>query len=105
MSVDGGITSSTSQVLVLPVGDVQMGLGVTEFLCETKIDNVNLVTAFADAHQEIVGFDIAVNEITRVDVLDARDLIEKKKNEKKDKQSDKIMNEPVGQQVEEQSLD
>ena len=53
-----------------------MSLRVTEFFGETKVDNVNLVSTLPNAHQEIIGLDIAVNEIPRVDVLDTGDLIE-----------------------------
>jgi len=51
-----------------------MSLGVAELLCETEIDNIDLVTTLADTHQEIVRFDIAMNEVAGVDVLDSRDL-------------------------------
>lgn len=88
--VDRGVASGTGQVysisssyvssqcttltLVLPVGDVQMRLGVAVLLGETEINHVDLVAALADAHEEVVGLDVAVNEVTRVDVLDARNL-------------------------------
>jgi hypothetical protein len=70
MGVDGGVTSGTSQVLVLPVGNVKVGLRVSELLCETKIDDIDLVAALADAHQEVVRLDVTVNEVARVDILD-----------------------------------
>lgn len=72
MSVDGGITSGTRQVLVLSVWDVEVRLRVTVFLRQTKVDDIDLVTTLADAHQEIVRLDITVNERLGVDVLDAR---------------------------------
>ena len=53
-----------------------MSLRVAEFFCETEIDDVDLVTAFPNAHQEVIRFDITVDEITRVNILDTRDLIE-----------------------------
>lgn len=74
MSVDGGVTGSASEVLVLPVGDVKVGLGVAELLCETEVNDVYLVTALADTHQKVVWLDIAVDKVARVDVLDAGDL-------------------------------
>lgn len=74
MSVDGSVASGTSQVLVFPVRDVQVGLRVTEFLRETEVDYIYLIAALADAHQEIVGFDVTVYEVTGVDVLDTGDL-------------------------------
>ena len=74
MGVDGCVAGSTRQVLVLAVRDVQMGLGVTELLGKTKVNNVDLVAATANAHNEVVGLDIAMDEVARVNVLDARDL-------------------------------
>ena len=77
-----------------------MGLRVTEFFCETEIDDVDLVTAFPNAHQEVIRFDITVDEITRVNILDTRDLIEiMRKRTRKSHET----NEPAGLQGEEQS--
>ena len=73
MSVDTGITSSTSQVLVLTVRNMEVGLGVTVFLSKTKVNYVDLVTTLANSHQEIVRLDVTVDERLGVDVLDARD--------------------------------
>ena len=74
MRVDRGVTSGTRQILVLAVRDVQVGLGVPVLLRETKINDVNLVTTLPNAHEEVVGLDVAVDEVARVDVLDAGDL-------------------------------
>lgn len=72
VSVDTGITSGTSEVLVLTVGDVEVGLGVTVFLGQTKVNDIDLVSTLANTHQEIVGLDITVDEGFGMDVLDAR---------------------------------
>lgn len=72
MGVDTGIPGSTSQVLILAVRDVEVGLGVTVFLREAKIDDVNLVPTLSNAHQEVVRFDVTMDEGLGVDVLDAR---------------------------------
>lgn len=74
MGVDGSVAGGTGQVLVLAVGDVKMSLGVTEFLCKAEIDDVDLVATLADAHQKVVGFDVAVDEVTGVSILNAGDL-------------------------------
>lgn len=74
VGVDGGVTGGTSQVLVLAVGNMEMGLWVTEFLRKTKVDNVDLVATFSNAHQEVVGLDVTMDEVAGVDVLDTRDL-------------------------------
>src|SRR5689334_6030145 len=73
MRVDRCITSGASQVLVLAVWNVQMSLGVTVLLCKTEIDDVDLVSALANPHQEVVGLDITVDEIAGMDILNARD--------------------------------
>ena len=73
MGVDTGITGSTRNALVLMVEIVEVSLGVTVFLGETKIHHIDLVATFADAQQEVVGLDITVNNLLRVDVLNAGD--------------------------------
>jgi hypothetical protein len=81
MSVDAGIASGTSQVLVLSVWNVEMGLGIPVLLGQTKIDNIDLIAALANAHEEVVGLDVTVNERLGVNVLNARDkLIGEKKD-------------------------
>ena len=73
VSVDTGVTGSSSEVLVLTVGDVEVSLGVAVLLGQTKVNHVNLVATLADTHQEVIGLDITVNERLGVDVLDAGD--------------------------------
>jgi hypothetical protein len=81
MSVDAGITGSTSQVLILTVWDVEMSLGVTVLLGQTKVNDIDLVTTLADAHQEVVWLDVTMDEGLGVDVLDAGDeLISQQQN-------------------------
>lgn len=74
MRVDGCVARSTGQVLVLTIRDVQMGLGIAVLLGETEIDDIDLVSTLANAHQEVIGLDITMDEVTRVDVLDTGDL-------------------------------
>jgi hypothetical protein len=73
VSVDTGVTGSSSKVLVLTVRDVEMGLGVTVFLCKTEINDINLVSTLSNAHQEVIGLDITMDEGLGVDVFDAGD--------------------------------
>jgi len=74
MGVDTGVTGGSCQVLVFPVGDVKMTLWVAVLLCQSEIDDIDLVATLANAHQEVVGLDIAMNEVLRVDIFDARNL-------------------------------
>jgi hypothetical protein len=62
MSVDGSITGSTGQVLILTVWDVEMSLGVTVLLGKTEINDIDLVTTLSYAHEEVVWLDITVDE-------------------------------------------
>jgi len=81
VGVDRSITSSTGQVLVLTVWDVEVSLWVTVLLGQTEIDNIDLVATLADTHEEVVRLDITVDEGLGVDVLDAGDeLVCQQKN-------------------------
>jgi hypothetical protein len=73
VGVDGSVTGSTSQVLVLSVWDVEVCLRITVLLGQTEIDHVDLVATLANAHEEVVRLDITVDERLGVDVLDAGD--------------------------------
>lgn len=73
MGVNTSVTCSTRQVLVLTVWDVEMCLWVTVLLSKTKVDDVDLVASLSNAHQEIVGLNIAVDERLGVDILDTGD--------------------------------
>ena len=74
LGVDGRVAGGTREVLVLSVRDVEMGLGVAVLLRETEIDDVDLVAPLTNAHEEVVGLDITMDEVARVDVLDTGDL-------------------------------
>lgn len=70
MSIDTGITSRTGQILVLTVGNVEMGLGVAVFLGKTEIDDIDLIASLANTHQEVVGLDITMDERLGMNVFD-----------------------------------
>lgn len=73
MGVDGGITSGTSQVLVLTVWDVEVSLWVSVLLGQTEINYIDLVATLTNTHEEVVRLDITMNEGLGVNVLDAGD--------------------------------
>jgi hypothetical protein len=73
VSVDAGIAGGTSQVLVLSIRNVEVCLGIAVLLGQTEINDVNLVAALANAHEEVVRLDITVDEGLGVDVLNAGD--------------------------------
>ena len=74
MCVYGGVAGCASQVLVLAVGDVLMRAGVTVFLGQAEVDDVDQVALLAQSHQEIVWLHISVDEVLGVDVFNAADL-------------------------------
>jgi len=73
MGIDRSVPSGTSQVLVLPVGDMQVSLGVSVLLGETEINDIDLIASLSNTHEEIVGLDISVDKVSRVNVFDSRD--------------------------------
>lgn len=75
MGVNGGVSRGTRQVLVLSVRDVQVGLWVPVLFGQTEIDHVDLVAALADSHQKVIGLDVSMDKVSRVNVFDTGDLI------------------------------
>lgn len=73
MSVDGRITGSSRQVLVLTVWNVEVRLRVTVFLCQSEVDDVDLIPTLPNPHQEVVRLDITMDKRFGVDILDAGD--------------------------------
>ncbi|KAI0563609.1 casein kinase I [Gracilaria domingensis] len=73
MGVDGGVAGGTGEVLVLSVRDVNVGLVVAVLFGEAKVDDVDDVGLLSEAHQKVVGLDVAVQKGSRVDVLDPLD--------------------------------
>ena len=74
MCVDAGVAGGAGQVLVFPVRDVLVGARVAVLLRQPKVDHVDEVSLLAEPHQEVVRLHVAVDEVLRVDVLDAADL-------------------------------
>lgn len=70
MSVDAGITSSTRQILVLAIWDMEMRLRIAVFLGKTEVNDIDLVSALANSHQKVVRFDVPMNEGFGVNVFD-----------------------------------
>ena len=77
--VDAGVSGSPGQVLVLPVGNVLPGPVIAILLGQSEVDEEELVAVAADAHQEVVWFDVAVDEVLVVHVLDATDHLKTKR--------------------------
>lgn len=63
MCVNGGIAGSAGQVFILPVGNVLMRTSITVLLGQAEVYNIDKVALLAEAHQEVVRFDVSVNEV------------------------------------------
>ncbi len=74
MGVDGGVAGGAGEVLILTVGDVLVRAGVTVFLCEAKVDDVDQIALLAEPHQEVVRLHVSVDEVLGVDVFNPADL-------------------------------
>ena len=48
---------------------MKVGLWVPELLCETEINDVDLIATLSNTHKEIVGLDVPMNDVLRVNVL------------------------------------
>ena len=51
-----------------------VGLYIPVFHSKSEIDDTDAVVVAANTHDNITWLDVAVNEMARVDVLQARDL-------------------------------
>lgn len=73
MSVDTHVASGAREGLALAVGNVLLRLGVAVLLGHAKINDVNDIGGLGagTANDEVVGFDVAVDEVSLVDGLDA----------------------------------
>lgn len=74
MRVDGCVSRSTSQILVFSIRDVQMRLGISILLGQTKVDDIDLIAPLSNTHEEVVRLDVSVDEVTGVNVFDTGDL-------------------------------
>lgn len=81
VGVDGSVASSASQVFVLAIRDVLVGASISVLLGQAKVNDVNKVALLPQAHKEVVGLDVSVDEVLGVYVLDTADhLVSQQKN-------------------------
>jgi hypothetical protein len=55
---------------------MEVGIGISEFLCKAKIDDTDAVAMHSLAQKKVVRFDVAVNEVMSMYGLDPHDLTE-----------------------------
>lgn len=71
MSVDWGISGSSSKVLSISVRDMLSSLRVSETLSQSEVDHVDVVLLFADTDQEVVRLDVSVQEVAGMNELNS----------------------------------
>lgn len=76
MCVDAHVSSSAAQTLAFPVRNVLLRLRVPVLLRHAKVDDVDQVGGLGRgaADEEVVGLDVAVDEVLFVDRLDSCEL-------------------------------
>lgn len=60
MSIDTGISSGPSEIFTIPVRNMLPCLRISKSLCQSEINNVNIMLLLANSYKEIVRFDISV---------------------------------------------
>jgi uncharacterized protein YuzE len=81
MGVNGGVSRGSSQIFMLTIPNMLMGSRITIFFGESKINDINEIFTLAKANQEIIWFDIAMNEIFGVDIFQASNQLISKHND------------------------
>ena len=64
VSVDRSVSSGTSEVFTVTVGDVLTGLRVPEAFGKAEIDYVHIMLFFADTDEEVVWLDVSVKKVS-----------------------------------------
>lgn len=72
--MNGREDSRSGKARSLCIRDVLVCVGIPELLCQTEIDEVRYMGMPADTHDNVAWLKIAVEEVARVDVLQATDL-------------------------------
>lgn len=74
VSIEGSIASCACKILVLLVGDVLHGFGVPVLLAEPEVDDVHEMRILLQPHQEILRFNVPVDVVMVVQLLNSLDL-------------------------------
>ena len=72
MRVDRGIPGGAGKIFTLAVLDV-FSVSLDVPLGESEIEDEDLVGGLVEANAKVIGFDVSVDEVAVVDVLDAGD--------------------------------
>jgi hypothetical protein len=72
VGVDGGVAGRPRQVLPLSVGDV-LPVSLNVPLGQSEVDEKHFMGSFVEPHTKVVGFDVSVDEVPIVNILDPAD--------------------------------
>ena len=74
MTINGCEGSSSSKSTTAAVWNVHACVWVPKLLRESKIDDVHQVCMLVGAHDDVAGLKVTVDEVARMDVLEATEL-------------------------------
>ena len=69
MCIDCGVSGSASQILAITVWNMLTSFWVPEALSEPKVNDIHKMLLLLNTYQEVIWFDISVQEVARVDEL------------------------------------
>jgi len=72
MGVDGSIPGSSSEIFSFSVGNV-FAVSLNVSLGQSEVKKENFVASFVVAHAEIIRFDVSVDEVPVMNVLNSGD--------------------------------
>ena len=73
MGIDRHVSCCSTQTLSLSVRDMLLCFGVSVLFGHSEINNVNNIGGFGTGttNEEVVGFDVSVDQVTVMDSLDS----------------------------------
>ena len=74
MCVDTGVARRARQIFVFSVRYVLLCACIAVLFGQAKVDDVHQVALLSQTHEEIVGLDVAVDEVLCMNVLHSADL-------------------------------
>ena len=69
MCIDCGVSGSASQILAITVWNMLTSFWVPEALSKPKVNDIHEMLLLLNTYQEVIWFDISVQEVARVDEL------------------------------------
>ena len=74
MTINRSKGNHSSKSMTMVVWNICVCIGIRKLLQESKIGDVNQVCMLASAYDNIAGFEVVVNEVARMDILQAMEL-------------------------------